>query len=482
MLSNIIWWVAALYIVSVTVFIVLENRNPKSTLAWLLAFYIMPVIGLLIYLFLGRNWKAFSHEKKLAQSALSDDLIARLRTRASNPYAVAQRVKEEKPESYNEKLMRLVRENSFSGITARNEVDILQDTDAFYPSLLQDLRGAQHHIHMFYFIWSNDPFTQQVKEVLIERAQAGVEVRALYDAMSRRSIGKEYMAEMRAGGVQMMPYMAFNSLRTLHNANYRGHRKMTVVDGKVGYLGGMNLDREQMPGTLWPRWRDTQIRIHGGGALALQGLFVAMWHATTDEHFDDETYFPSVDDVTELLPVQVVAGGPDSQFKSLRQMIFQMIVSANTICYIQSPCFIPDETILEAMKSAALAGVDVRMICTPRGAKYQMPYRAALTYFKDVAAAGVKVYLYDGGYFHAKTIAIDSAICTIGSCNMNTRSYNLDYEVNAVLYDAAKTRELEAQFMDDMAHSTPFDAAAYAELPVWRRFADSVWRLASPVM
>jgi cardiolipin synthase len=134
------------------------------------------------------------------------------------------------------------------------------------------------------------------------------------------------------------------------------------------------------------------------------------------------------------------------------------------------------------MKSAALAGVDVRMICTPRGAKFQMPYRAARTYFKDVAAAGVKVYLYDGGYYHAKTISIDGVICTIGSCNMNTRSYDLDYEVNAVIYDAALTRELEAQFLDDIEHSTRFDPAEYAALPIWRRFADSVWRLASPVM
>ncbi len=482
MISTILWFIAALYIVGVTIFIILENRNPKSTLAWLLAFYLVPVIGLLVYIMLGRSWKAFSQEKTLAKSALSDGLVEKLRLKVTSAPRVAELVEEKKPESYNQKLMQLVRENAMSGLTSRNEVKILQDADHFYPSLLETLKQAQHHIHMCYFIWSNDPFTNEVKDVLLERARAGIKVRAMYDATSSRSMGKEYLAELKAGGVQMYPYMAFNSLRTLHNANYRGHRKITVVDGKIAYLGGMNLDREQMPGTLWPRWRDTQIRIHGSAAFAVQLLFMAMWHATTKETFDDLAYFPELPEVTDFVPVQIVAGGPDSQWKSLRQMLFQMIVSAKETCYIQSPFFIPDETILEAMKSAALAGVDVRMICTPRGATFQMPYRAALTYFKDVAAAGVKVYLYDGGYYHAKTIAIDGVICTIGSCNMNSRSYDLDYEVNAVLYDAELTRELQAQFLDDIEHSTPFDPKAYAALPIWRRLADSVWRLASPVM
>jgi cardiolipin synthase len=247
-------------------------------------------------------------------------------------------------------------------------------------------------------------------------------------------------------------------------------------------VGGMNLDREQMPGVAWPRWRDTQVRLYGGAAHSLQLLFLANWNYATKQQVAESALFPTNDEVTNFLPVQMVASGPDSQFKGIRQLYFYMIASARKTCYIQSPFFIPDDTILEAMKSAALAGVDVRMICTPRGATFQTPYRAAHTYFKDVTAAGVKVYLYDGGYYHSKTIAIDSSICTIGTCNMDIRSYDLDYETNAVLYDAGKTRELEAQFLLDLNDSTLFTIEEYMQEPVLRRFADSLARLASPVM
>ncbi len=481
-MNGLLWILAAVYIISVVIFIVLDNRSPQATMAWLLAFLLVPVVGVLIYIFLGRGWNAFSREKKLAASAFSEDLRAVAQQRGATRDQIADRIAAERPESYNPKIMNLVKNNSLSGITAYNEVTILQDANNFYPSLLADVKLAQHHIHMFYYIWSNDPFTVELKDALLERAKAGVVVRAMYDATSSSTMGKEYLAELKAGGVQMIPYMAYNSLRTLHNINYRGHRKITVIDGKIGYMGGMNLDSEQMPGRLWPRWRDTQIRIHGQAAQAIQALFMTMWHSTTNEVFDDIAYFPEIPEVTHFLPVQVVASGPDSQWSGLRQMYFQMIASATKTCYIQSPFFIPDESILEAMKSAALAGVDVRMICTPRGHKYQMPYRAALTYFKDVSEAGVKVYTYNGGYYHAKTISIDGAICTIGSCNMDIRSYNLDYEVNSVMYDVETTKTLEAQFMEDLQNSTLFVPEEYAKLPVWRRFADSAWRLASPVM
>lgn len=470
------------YLISVAVFLVAENRRPEATLAWLLAFALLPVLGVVIYFFFGRGWRAFSQEKKLAREALGGPLPRMLHAYAANGEATVERIRLEKPESYSPNLMRLVLHNSASGIGAHNEVDILQDATQFYPALLEDLKRAQHHIHMQYYIWSNDPFTQEVKQVLIERARAGVRVRALYDASSKRALGRQYIAEMRAGGVAFQPYLGYDTLRTLHLANYRSHRKITIVDGRIGYLGGMNLDREQMPGTLWPRWRDTQVRIHGASVAPLQVIFLANWYHSTQERVNDPAYFAPRDGVSTFLPVQITASGPDSQWQGIRQLYFYMILAAKQKCYIQSPFFIPDETIAEALRSAALSGVDVRVICTPRGAKYQMPYRAALTYFRDLSDAGVKFYLYDGGYYHAKTVNIDAAICTIGSCNMDIRSYSLDYEVNAVIYDAGKAAELERQFMQDMEHSTPFDPAAYDALPWGRRLLDSVWRLASPVM
>ena len=482
MASTLLWLAFAVYVIACAAFIIMDNRSPKATLAWLLGMLLFPVVGVLIYIFLGRSWKAFSQETEMARAVVDDNLRKTMRERGMDQEKAAAQIKQVAPESYDPALLRLVQNNSLSTVSVHNEATILQDATQFYPALLEDLKQAQHHIHMHYFIWSNDPFTQEVKEVLLERVKAGVKVRALYDASSSAALGKQYIEEMKAGGVEFLPYLAYNRLRTLHLANYRSHRKITIVDGRIGYVGGMNLDREQMPGTLWPRWRDTQVRVVGGAAQSLQLIFLANWHYTTKQNIVEPALFPELPEVTNVLPVQIAASGPDSQWAGLRQLYFYMIASAREKCYIQSPFFIPDETILEAMKSAALAGVDVRMICTPRGAKYQMPYRAALTYFKEVTEAGVKVYLYDGGYYHAKTINIDGVLCTIGSCNMDIRSYDLDYEVNAVLYDVEKSRELEQQFLSDLNESTLFTVEEYMQLPVGRRFLDSFWRLASPVM
>ena len=471
-----------IYLIVTAFFLILENRRVQSTYAWLLSFVTFPVIGFLVYFFTGRGWKAFSQESTLARNAIGDGFIEQLSERVMDVDAIAQRVAEEDPSSPLPNLARLVAHNAGSALTGFNELEILQDSDEFYPRLLEDLRSAQHHIHLQYFIWSDDEFTQQVKNILIERVQAGVKVRALCDAGNLPS--KQYIEELRSGGVEFHSYLAFNSLRTLHGANYRGHRKITVVDGKIGYLGGMNLDSEQMPDVVWPHWRDTQVRIHGEAALVLQVVFLAAWYNTTGEQIADlPAYFPDISaEVAKFSPVQITVSGPDAQWDGIRQLYFYLIVSARKHCYIQSPFFIPDETIAEAMKSAALAGVDVRMICTPRGASYQVPYRAANTYFQEMAEAGVRIYLYDGGYYHAKTVNIDSMACTIGSCNMDIRSYSTNYEINSVIYDPEKAKELEDDFLRDLDNCTEFDLAEYNSRSKWNRFADSVCRLTTPLL
>jgi cardiolipin synthase len=239
-----------------------------------------------------------------------------------------------------------------------------------------------------------------------------------------------------------------------------------------------------MPGTLWPTWRDTQVRIRGDAAYSLQAAFLIAWYNTTQERIAHlPGYFPaSVEEEQPFLPVQIIMSGPDSQWAAIRQLYFHLIVAARDHVYIQSPFFVPDETIAEALKSAALSGVDVRIICTPRGAKYQVPYRAANTYFQEMAEAGVRIYLYNGGYYHAKSISMDGAVCTIGSCNMDLRSYSVNYELNAVLYDAGKARELEADFRRDLEKCSRFDLAEYRSRSVWSRFYDSLCRLTSPLL
>ncbi len=390
------------------------------------------------------------------------------------------RLASERPNSYRSKLLRIVQRNASSLLTGRNEVAILQDASQKYPLLLADIRAARHHIHLNYYIWTEDSFTIEIKEALIERARAGVVVRCLYDA-SGGALSRGYLQELRDAGVAIHPYLEYRSFIRLHSINYRSHRKIAVIDGRIGYTGGLNLDKEQLQPAAFPSWRDTHLRIIGEAAQGLQASFAVSWFNTTGEEVEGPDYYPPVE-VEQFLPVQITQSGPDSQWQAIRQLYFQMIVAAEKTIHLQSPFFIPDESIVEALRGAALAGVDVRLMFTPRGGKYQIPYRAARTYFAEVAEAGAKIYLYEDGYFHPKTLNIDNAVIAVGTANVDIRSFSINYETMAIIYDEGKARELEAQFQEDLRHCTEWSLAAYRRAPIWRRLLDSIYRLASPLL
>lgn len=483
LLRLVLWAAVALYALGVLVIILLDNRTPQATFAWLFLMLAFPLVGLLVYLFLGRGYKAFSRQNQLARIEIGGQLRDNLHTLDTSQGAYVQKIAAEKPASYRHQLLQLVQRNSASVLTAYNRVEILQNATEKYPRLMQDIQGAQHSIHLLYFIWTEDEFTLQVKDALIERAKGGVKVRALVD-QSSFVVSKKYQEDLRAAGVELYPYLAFKNLKTLHTANYRCHRKIVVIDGKVGYVGGMNLDKEQLPG-FHPLgdWRDTHLRLTGEAALALQASFAISWLNTTGEKIVDPAYYPPVSPGSQpFTPVQLTQSGPDSQWKAMQQLYFFMIMSAREKCYIQSPFFIPDESLLEAIKAAALSGVDVRIICTPRGGTYQLPYRAAYTYFADVARAGARIFLYQKGYFHAKTINIDSAVCAVGTANFDIRSFSLNYETMAVIYDDTVAHELEEDFMNDIQNCEEWSLEEYQRSPVWRRLVDSIFRLASPIL
>jgi cardiolipin synthase len=477
---NILYVAFVLYVIGSGIYIISENRSPQSTLAWLLALIALPLIGLIIYIFLGRGSHMFSKEDELAKEEMGSDLLQDLGELIGRRQEYTERIATERPDSYYKKLLNLVEQNSSSALTGYNDLEILQDATTKYPRLLEDIKAAQSSIHLNYYIWTEDKFTLQVKEALIERSQAGVEVRCLYDA-SGGAMSKQYLQDLKEAGVEIHPYMEFRSLSALHTANYRSHRKIAIIDGKIGYVGGLNLDVEQIEPPAFDRWRDTHVRIVGEAAWALQGSFIISWFNTTRQKVTGKQYFPPVE-TTNFLPVQITQSGPDSQWTAVRQLYFLMIMSAEDKLYMQSPFFIPDESILEALKAAALAGVDVQLMFTPRGSTYQIPYRAAHTYYKEVVEAGAKVYLYEAGYFHPKTLNVDNKVISIGTANMDIRSFSLDYETCAVIYDEDKAKELEAQFLEDKTNCKEWTLEEYASYSTWHRFVDSVYRLTSPVL
>jgi cardiolipin synthase len=480
-LGTILTVLLAIYALGMTIFLISENRRPQATLAWMLVFFFAPGIGVLIYLLFGRDRKAFSKQRSLLRQDLEGNALPLLSPLLSRQDAEIARLEGES--ASHRKLMRLVRHNSYSALTRRNRVEIQQDAAEFYPSLRKDMEVARHSIHLQYFIWGADAFTEGLKGILTEKARAGVEVRLLYDPVgSQAHVGRAYVRAMRAAGIRMAPT---SPLYQLHTLSYRNHRKITVVDGAIGYTGGMNIGQEHLSGGEgFDSWRDTQLRIVGEGAALLQAVFMVDWYNAVKENLFSAAYFPP--DATEPaggdVPVQILTSGPDSQWAAIRQLYAFMIVSARQHVFIQSPFFIPDATLAEALTTAALSGVEVKLMLSARPSGNRLPDWAGNTYITEIVAAGVRVFLYEKGYLHAKTISVDSEVCSIGSANIDIRSFSINYELNAVLYSERLAKELEQDFERDLAYCTEFDPAAYRKRNAAVRFRDSAARLLSPLL
>ncbi len=471
----------AIYALIATVFLIFENRRPQATLAWMLVFIFLPGLGLLAYFLFGRNRKGFAKQSKLLRQDLEANakpLLSPLLSRQDTNIARLQA-----GSASRKKLMMLVKHNSQSALTRRNRVEILQDAATFYPRMMEDIARARHSIHLQYFIWGSDAFTEQLKDLLTARARAGVEVRLLYDPLgSWMHLRRAYVAEMQAAGVRMEPT---TPLYHMHTISYRNHRKITVIDGAIGYTGGMNIGGEHLSGGEgFTSWRDTQVRIVGEGAAVLQAVFMVDWYNAVRENVFLPAYFPpaATEGAEGDMPVQILTSGPDSQWEAIRQLYFFMIVNAQRNVFLQSPYFVLEASIAEALKSAALSGVDVKVMLSARPSGNRLPAWASNTFIVDVMNAGVRVFLYEKGYLHAKTISIDSEVCSIGSANIDIRSFSINYELNAVLYSGELATQLEEAFKQDLAHCSEFDPGKYKRSNVAVRFRDSVARLLSPLL
>jgi cardiolipin synthase len=467
------------YALGVAVFLILENRSPQSTFAWLFLLLVFPLGGLLIYVMFGRKRHAFSRTRRITR-LLEGKTLAR---RAACLVAEQPRNLEALADTHHEyaRLADMLWTSAQSPLTEGNDLTILQDAGQKYPRLMEDIRAASQSIHLLYYEWASDAFTEEVGQVLSEKARQGVQVRIIYDPFgSLTMLSRRYVARLRQNGIRMHP---FSPLYRLHTLSYRNHRKIAVFDGVVGYSGGLNMSEAHLTGPEgFTGWRDTHARVTGEAVPILQAVFATMWHNTTGENLWAERFFPEVAERQGGVPVQVVSAGPDSRWEAIRQAYLAMIALARHHVYIQSPFLIPDPSVAEAMKTAALAGLDIRVMIAPRGAECSPAYRAGLTYAADMARAGVKVFLYKGAYFHAKTVCVDSVLCSIGSANMDIRSFSINYETNLVVYDERTTRELEACFESDLARCTAFSRAKYQARPPLTRFVDSTLRLCSPLL
>ena len=473
------WTLYVLYFAAATAFLVLENRSPQSTFAWLFLMVLAPGVGPVVYFMFGRGSNAFSHRKVLRKQLGRTSLLKeRAEVREAQEELHAQ-LAESDIDIYK-RLPQLLWTSGESPLTAHNQLDILQNAQVKYPRLLEDLRNARRLIHMEYYEWADDALTREVLDILRDRVQHGVTVRALYDPVGSFSmLTRGYVRALRKAGVQVHPY---SPIWRLHTISYRNHRKLVIVDSEIGYTGGLNLTDKHLTGPEgFTGWRDTHARVEGDAVAMLNWTFAQQWFNTTGELLADRELYKRGRRVGDV-PVQVVNSGPDSRYTIIRQQYLAMISMARDHVYIQSPFCVLDESVLQVLCATAMSGVRVWVMIAPRGGEGPLAYRAGMTYARDLAQAGVRVLLYQGAYFHPKTIAVDSVVCSIGSANMDIRSFTINYETNLVIYDRDVTRKLESAFLADIRNSVPFTADAYMRLPFYKRFGDSVMRLFSPLL
>lgn len=463
------------FVIAVTIF--LENRHPAHTISWLFLLAFNPMIGFVFYILFGQK---FRKQRKFHKKAILDDQAFAQLNFKNDKQGFQQLLSRG---NHWQKLFQLAQNIGKTPVSFHTDTKVLTNGDETFAEIKRCLKQARHHIHMEYYIVRNDELGREIKDILIEKAKSGVEVRFLYDGVGSWTLPRSYIREMRQAGVRIYPFFPVRIPWFNNRINYRNHRKIIVIDGDVGFIGGLNIGDEYLGKNLYfGFWRDTHLWVYGEAVRSLQLIFLRDWFYNTDEHFDAEKYLTETKAKGEMLGgVQMVAGGPDQDWEVIKHLFFAMIVSAKKSIWIASPYFVPDEDILSALKVAALSGVDVRMLVPARPDK-RMVFYASRSYFTELLEAGARIFAYQDGFMHSKILIIDHELASIGSSNMDLRSFHLNFEVNAFLYHSASVKKLVQDYLEDLKHSKEIELQAFQKRPIYQRVFESFSRLASPLL
>ncbi len=458
-----------LAIVSIIILMVLENRNPVKTVSWILVLTFLPVVGLILYLLFGRDQR---RERRISKKGYSR-LLSKPRAEFQAQEAVIV------PTEYKH-LVKLFQNVDQSFPFGGNQIETYIEGQSMLNALLEELRKAEHHIHMEFYIFNDDEVGHKVLQVLEERARAGVKVRVIYDAVGCWNVSSKFFAQMEKAGIEVRAFLKVYFPILTGRVNYRNHRKLTVIDGKLGFVGGMNLADRYVKGVRWGIWRDTHLKIEGKAVHGLQTTFLLDWYYVEKELLTSDEYFPKLPDLGESI-AQIVTGEPTSPWADIEHGLVKTIVGAKKYFYVQTPYFLPTEPILFALQTAALAGVDVRLMI-PQKSDTILPHLGTLSYLRDVLQAGVKVYRYKKGFLHSKLMVSDDALVSVGSTNMDFRSFEHNFEVNAFVYDKQLASDMKRVFIQDQADSEQVFLKEWKKRPWWERLIEGTVRLMAPLL
>lgn len=471
----------SLFVFIVCINILMNSETPSKALGYLLLVISFPVGGVLIYMSVGLNYrKKELYRKKLKIDekeypkleeeaiALSLETLSKNKDKIDNFYQLASFSKDKSLTSSN------------------NNVTVMVNGEAKFPDVFESLRSAKHHIHIEYYIYENDTIGNELAQILIEKAKEGVEVRFIYDDFGSSGIRKNIAHQLREAGVEAYPFYKIKLIMLANRMNYRNHRKIIVVDGTIGYIGGINVSDKYINNDKDDKlyWRDTHLKIVGNSVFNLQTIFLADWNFCANQKIRySSNYFPEKSEAEHYGNhlVQIVSSGPDSKYPKIKYTLIQAILSAEKEICITTPYFIPDKSFLEAINIAALSGIEVKLLVPTRSDSF-IVNTTSQSNFQELLDVGVKIYSYDKGFVHAKTMVCDQKVAIIGTANFDNRSFDLNFEINAIVYDEQIATEISNLFEKDISFSTQILAEEWSKRPLFRKLMEKVLHLFSSLM
>ncbi len=469
----IFYWILVIaYVVtilSIIGVILSENRNPLKSLAWITVLLLFPIGGIILYIFFGRSIKnqrmiSRRNKRKLKQ-------VSQIKAKSSTTKPLSPELQQQ---------VDLGISLCDAPYSDGNDIDIYNGGLPKFEALLRDIKSAQQYIHLQYYIIEDDNIGRQIADALIEKAGSGVKVRIIYDHIGCFGVKTKFFKQMQSAGIEVHPFfrVAFPPFAT--RINWRNHRKICIIDGHIGYIGGMNIADRYINGGKFSLWRDIHMRIAGPAVGALQYSFAVDWsfmgHPLINEKVSNK---PSTADNTAGL--QLITCGPTSEWSNVAMLMLKAIGNAKKRVYIQTPYFLPTESLLRSLQAAALAKVDVRVMIPRRSDSRILTY-ASYSYILECLRAGIKIYLFDNGMLHSKTLIVDDQFCSIGSANIDFRSFECNFESTMFIYSADANAQLRRQFLDDQHHSERINATLWRNRSKVQKAKESLVRLLSPIL
>lgn len=466
----------SLSVVFIGIVIFLDNRQPSKTITWLMVLAVFPIVGFIAYIIFGQSYRkkhlfrkrAFLDEISYAdvtkQMDLDTDQLSLMGEDQTRTLKLAQRL------------------TAFP-ISFGTETKVLTNGETTFSTIKEAIEKAEHHIHMEYYIVRHDELGSSIKDLLIQKAKEGVEIRFMFDAVGSWRLSRRFVEDLKEAGAEVVSFFPVKVPLLNHKINFRNHRKIVVIDGKIGFIGGLNIGDEYLgKHPSFGFWRDTHLYVRGEAVESLQMIFLQDWYHMTGTVLTDPVYLraePVIGD--NFGAVQMIASSPDDEWEIIKNLFFSMIVSAKRSIWIASPYLIPDEDILSALKVAALSGIDVKLLVPNRPDK-RIVFYASHSYFPELLEAGVKIYDYKAGFLHSKIIIVDHEFASIGTANMDMRSFHLNFEVNAFLYRTESTEQLVRDFIKDLESASPIEYEVFKKRPIITRIVESTSRLLSPLL